>query len=537
MFTQIDAVVVGAGFSGMYMLHSLREAGFSVRVYEAGDNVGGVWHWNRYPGARCDSESIYYNYTFSQELLQEWTWSSRYPAQPEILSYLNYVADKFNLRQDIQFNTRITAAHYDETNSRWKIQTDDGNILLAKYFITGVGCLSTTNIPSFKGLNSFKGECYHTGSWPHEQVDFKGKRVGVIGNGSTGIQAIPVIAKEAEHLFTFQRTPQYSQPAKNHSLDSEFLRKTKENYREIAQQMRDSSYGVPAISPTRSALEVTPEERERIFEKVWETGGSLFGSFNDIAINEEANKTVAEFVRSKIQQIVRDPKVAEKLMPSYYYGTKRPIKDTDYFETFNRENVTLVNVKQDPIVEITPNGIRTEEAEYELDVIVFATGYDAITGTLLKIDICGRDGLSLKEKWANGAQVKTYLGIANSGFPNMFMITGPESPSAFSNAPVSIEQHVEWITECILQLRENGVETIEANVEAEEAWSKHCREVADATLFTKTDSWYTGANIDGKPRAFSIYLGGVGTYRQKCNEVAANGYEGFSLMSSKSTVV
>ncbi|MEH6944380.1 flavin-containing monooxygenase [Bacillus sp. JJ722] len=533
--TQIDAVVIGAGFSGMYMLYRLREAGFSVRVYEAGDSVGGVWYWNRYPGARCDMESIYYNYTFSEELLQEWTWSSRYAAQPEILSYLNYVADKFDLRQDIQFNTRVEEAHYDEKNNRWRIVTDDGNIVMAKYFITGVGNLSVTNIPNFKGLNSFKGESYHTGNWPHEKVDFKGKRVGVIGNGSTGIQAIPVIAKEAEHLFTFQRTPQYSQPAENHPLDPEFIRQTKENYREIVQEMRESPFGVPSISPTRSALEVKSDEREQIYKEIWERGGALFGSFKDLAINEAANETVAEFIRSKIRETIHDPEVAEKLMPSYYYGTKRPIKDTDYFETFNRENVTLVDVKNAPIVEITPKGLRTTEAEYELDIIVFATGYDAMTGPLLKMDIRGKNGLSLKEKWANG--VKTYLGITNSGFPNMFMITGPESPSALSNLPVSIEQHVEWIADCIEHLRKNNVETIEAKVEAEEAWSKHCRELADATLYTKTDSWYTGANIPGKPRGFLIYLGGVGAYRKKCDEVVAKGYEGFSLISSTNMVL
>ncbi|MEH6943114.1 flavin-containing monooxygenase [Bacillus sp. JJ722] len=536
--SNFDVVVVGAGFSGLYTLHRLRMAGFSTRVFEAGDNVGGTWYWNRYPGARCDSESIYYNYTFSEELYKEWTWTSRYPEQHEILSYLNFVADKFDLRSDIQFKTRIQSAQYDETNNRWRIHLDDGTSVTAKYFITGLGCLSAVNLPNFKGLDNYEGEWYHTGHWPRDKkVDFKGKRVGIIGTGSSGIQAIPVIAKDAGHLTVFQRTPQYSTPAGNHPYDPEYIRQTKENFKEIKKKMRESTLGVPTMQATLSALEVEPEERERILEELWETGGSFAGTFKDLTINEEANETVAEFIRSKIRKIVHDPTVAEKLMPTFYYGTKRPIKDTDYFETYNRENVTLVDVKQAPIVEITSKGLRTEDAEYELDMIIFATGFDAMTGPIMKIDIQGKDGVTLKEKWASGAQTKTYLGIANAGFPNMFMITGPESPSAISNVPVSIEQHVEWIGDCLEYLRKHNVDTIEARLEAEDAWSKHCREVAEATLFTKTDSWYTGANIEGKPRGFLIYLGGVGNYRKKCDEIAANGYEGFSLVSSASTVV
>jgi cation diffusion facilitator CzcD-associated flavoprotein CzcO len=533
-----DAVVVGAGFSGLYTLHRLREAGFSTRVFEAGDGVGGTWYWNRYPGARCDSESIYYNYTFSEELYKEWTWTSRYPEQPEILSYLNFVATKFDLRRDIQFKIRITAAHYNDENNRWMVYLNDGTIVSAKYFITGVGCLSAANVPNFKGINNFKGDWYHTGHWPHEKVDFKGKRVGIIGTGSTGVQAIPVIAQEANHLTVFQRTPQYCAPARNHPYDSEYIRQAKENFSEIKRQMRESQGGQPVAPPTKSALEVTPEERQRVYEEAWEKGGlGLFSAYYDVTINEAANETVAEFIRSKIRGIVENPKVAETLLPSYFYGTKRPIIDTNYYETYNRENVTLVDVRKATIEEITPNGLRTMEAEYELDTIVFATGYDGMTGPLLKIDIRGKDGVTLKEKWAGGAQTRTYLGIANAGFPNMFMITGPESPSVLSNMPVSIEQHVEWIADCIEYMCTHGLETIEANVEAEEAWSKHCREVAESTLFTKTDSWYTGANIPGKPRGFLIYLGGVGAYRQKCDEVAAKGYEGFALKSSARTAL
>ncbi|MGE7758577.1 flavin-containing monooxygenase [Peribacillus sp. NPDC097895] len=529
-----DAIVVGAGFSGLYMLYRLREAGFSTRVFEVGEGVGGTWYWNRYPGARCDSESIYYNYTFSEELYKEWTWTSRYPEQPEILRYLNFVADKFALRPDIQFNTRIQSAHYDESINRWQIHLNDGTSVSAKYFITGVGCLSSANLPNFKGLENFRGEWYHTGQWPRDKkVDFKDKRVGIIGTGSSGVQAIPVLAQESGHLTVFQRTPQYSAPARNHPYDPEYIRQTKENFREIKKQMRKSSGGQPVIPPEKSALEVSPEERQRVYQEAWEKGGlGLFSAYIDITINEAANETVAEFIRTKIGEIVQNPDMAEKLMPTYYYGTKRPIIDTSYYETYNRENVSLVDVRKAPIVEITDKGLRTTEAEYELDTIVFATGYDGMTGPLMKIDIRGKKGVSLKEKWDGGAQTRTYLGIANAGFPNMFMITGPESPSVLSNMPVSIEQHVEWIADCIEYLCKNDIDTIEAKVEAEEAWSLHCREVAEATLFTKTESWYTGANIQGKPRGFQIYLGGVGTYREKCDEIAAKGYEGFSLLST-----
>lgn len=535
--TDFDAIVIGAGFSGLYMLHRLREAGFTARAYEAGEDVGGVWYWNRYPGARCDSESIYYNYTFSDELLQEWTWSSRYPEQPEILRYLGYVADKFDLRRDIQFKTRITAAHYDEENNRWMITMEDGTSVSATYFISGVGCLSAANIPKFKGLENFQGEWYHTGHWPHEKVDFKGKRVGVIGNGSSGVQSIPVIAQEAAHLTVFQRTAQFTIPARNHPYDPEFIRQTKANYSEIREQMKDSWAGFPIAPSLRSALEDTEEVRQKVYETAWEKGGfHLTYTYRDLTIDEGANETVSDFIRSKIRESVHEPQVAEKLLPTYYFGTKRPILDTHYFETYNRENVTLVDVKKAPIEEITAKGLRTADAEYELDILVFATGYDGMTGPLLKIDIRGKDGLTLKEKWSEGAHVQTYLGIANAGFPNFFMITGPESPSVLANMPLAIEQHVEWISDCLEYMRECNMDTIEAIAEAEVAWSKHCREVADTTLYPKADSWYTGANIPDKPRSFLIYLGGFGHYRQICKDVAAKGYGGFALVSQPKPV-
>lgn len=529
--TNVDAVVIGAGFSGMYMLYRLREAGFSVQGYEAAAGVGGVWYANRYPGARCDSESIIYNYTFNDEILQEWTWTTRFPAQEEILNYLNFAADKLDIRRNIEFNTRVVSAHFNDKSKEWDITLDSGKKITSKYFITGVGCLSASNIPNFKGLNSFKGEAYHTGRWPHEKVDFTNKRVGLIGTGSSGVQSIPVIAEEAGHLNVFQRTPAYSTPARNYVYDEEFIRKTKENYEEIKQKTRWSSMGYLHTTVNhRSALDDTPEEREQEYEKIWERGGLGFSqTYKDLLVNEEANETASEFIRSKIDNVVEDPEVAKKLKPTYFYSAKRPVIDTNYYETFNRDNVTLVDVKAAPIVEITPQGIKTTEAEYELDMIVFATGYDAMTGPLFKIDIRGKDGVSLKEKWADGTATRTYLGLANAGFPNMFMITGPESPSVLSNVPVSIEQHVEWIGDCIEHLRENNIETIEATVEAENEWSKNCFEIAQTTLLTKVESWYTGANIDDKPRCFPIYTGGVGNYRKICDEVTAKGYEGFTL--------
>lgn len=535
--TALDAVVIGAGFSGLYMLYRLREAGLSVRVYDAADGVGGVWYWNRYPGARCDSESIYYNYTFSEELYKEWTWNSRYPEQPDILRYLNFVADKFDLRPNIQFKTRITSAEFDETASRWQLQTDGGETISAKYFITGVGCISTANIPNFKGLNSFKGKWYHTGHWPHEKVDFSGKRVGIIGTGSSGVQAIPVIAQEAAHLTVFQRTPQYSAPARNRPYTEEEILQAKANFSEMKQQVRASAGGTPVQTGDRSALQDSPEERQRVFEEAWALGGhAILTVYNDLLTDEEANETVSEFIRTKIHEIVQDPETAKKLTPYYLYGTKRAIIDTDYYETFNRSNVSLVDVKQAPIEEITPTGIRTTDGEYELDVIVFATGYDGMTGSLFKMDIRGRDGVSLKEKWENGAATRTYLGMTTAGFPNMFMITGPESPSVLGNMPITIEQHVEWIADCIQYLRKHEVDVIEAKPEAEAEWSKHCRELADTTLYTKAESWYTGANIAGKARGFQIYVGGYAPYHQKCAEIAKNGYEGFTLKTAQKSL-
>lgn len=529
---QVDAVVVGAGFSGLYMLYRLRELGLATRVFEAGGDVGGTWYWNRYPGARCDSESHVYCYSFSKELLQEWEWSERYPAQPEILRYLQHVADRFDLRRDIQFNTRVTAAAWDEERGLWEIRTDDGAVTTARFFITAVGCLSTAHIPEFPGLDSFRGKWYHTGHWPHEKVDFTGQRVGLIGTGATGIQVLPEVAKEAAHVYVFQRTPNYAIPGRNRPLDPEFVREVKEKYDEIWEAARRSLAGFAITPPDRSAMAVSPEERQRIFEEAWEKGGFGFlFTFNDLTLSQASNDAAAEFIRAKIREIVKDPQVAERLAPyDHPFGTKRPPLEHGYYEAFNRDNVTLVDVRRAPIVAVTPTGLRTAEAEYELDALIFATGFDAMTGSLLRIDIRGRGGLPLREKWAEGP--RTYLGLATAGFPNLFMITGPQSPSVLSNMPVSIEQHVEWIAGCIRYMLERDLQIIEAEVQAEENWVKHVTEVAEQTLYPKANSWYVGANIPGKPRIFYPYVGGVGTYRQICDDVAEKGYEGFTLKAA-----
>ena len=526
----VDAVVVGAGFSGMYMLQHLRELGFSVQVYEAAADVGGTWYWNRYPGCRCDIECMEYSYSFDKELEQEWEWTERYATQPEILGYANHVADRFDLRPYIQFETRVTAATYDEDAKRWSITTDRGDEVSAQFFILGVGCLSASKKPEIPGLDRYQGSWYHTGHWPHEGVDFTGQRVGVIGTGSSGIQSIPLIAAQAAHLTVFQRTPNFSLPAKNAPLDPEFVRELKARYPAHRQDARESAFGVPSTLPERSALEVDAEERWETYRKGFEKG-SLVGmilSYNDLITNREANDTAAEYVRHRIREIVDNPEVAETLSPrSYPIATKRLCLDTNYYATYNRPNVTLVDLRKTRLEEITETGIRTSDQEYEFDSIVFATGFDAMTGALLAFPIEGRDGTLLRDKWTDGP--RTYLGVTTAGFPNLFVITGPGSPSVLSNMMVSIEQHVEWIGDCLVHLRDRGVEAIEATSEAEDDWVDHVNEVGDTTLFPTANSWYMGSNVPGKPRVFMPYIGGVGAYRQVCDDVAAKGYEGFTL--------
>ena len=533
---RVDAVVVGAGFSGLYMLKRLRdELGMTSRVFEAGDGVGGTWYWNRYPGARCDSESYVYCFSFDDDLLQEWNWSGKYPEQPEILQYLNHVADRFDLKSGISFNTRVTSAHYQDDDSRWLVETDQGDRVSAKYLITAIGCISTGQIPKIDGLDSFEGEWHHTGAWPHEGVEFGGKRVAVIGTGSSGVQSIPVIARECDHLTVFQRTPQYTIPAQHGTVDQAFLKEVKANYREILNEARVSAAGFPYDASETSALEVSDEERLETYERLWEKGGFHFmlGSYSDIALDRRANDTASEFIRGKIREIVDNPETAEKLLPrDHPFASKRALIDTNYFDTYNRDNVDLVDIRHFPIEEITPTGLRTADgAEYEVDIIVFATGYDAMTGTFFKMDIRGREGRELKEKWSDGPL--TYLGLATAGFPNMFMITGPGSPSVLSNMPVSIEQHVEWISDFVDYNNEHGIEVAEADQAAEDEWVQHVNEIADQTMYMLADSWYLGANIPGKPRVFMPYAGGVGVYRERCDEIASAGYEGFNLQESR----
>ena len=526
-----DAIIVGAGFSGLYQLHKLRdELGLRVKILEKGGEIGGTWYWNRYPGARCDSESYYYCYSFNKEIEQQWEWSERYPEHSEIRRYLNFVADRLDLKRDVQLSTEVSGARFDEKRNHWLISTKSGELFEARFLVTAVGCLSTANVPKIPGLESFKGEWYHTGAWPIEGVDFAGKRVGQIGTGSTGIQAAPVIAAEAAHLTVFQRTANYSIPARNRPMSADEIREIKATYPEIWQKARDATNGHPFDVPTRSALSVSDEERDAIFEQAWERGGLRFrASFNDVLTNKAANDTASDFLRRKIREVVKDPEVAERLTPrDHGFATKRPPIDTAYFETFNRENVLLVDLKSEPIVAITGNGIRTTERDYELDVIVFATGFDALTGPLLALNIEGENGLTLASAWAEGP--RTYLGLQTPGFPNLFMITGPGSPSVLTNMPVAIEQHVDWITECIRHMRDDGLERIEPNAEAAETWVEHVNEAANATLLPMaSSSWYLGANVPGKPRVFMPYAGGMARYAGICKDVAQDGYRGFAL--------
>ena len=525
-----DVVVVGAGFAGMYMLHRLRGQGFSVRVYEQGGDVGGTWYWNRYPGARCDVESMQYSYSFSEELQQEWNWSERYAPQPEILKYANHVADRFKLRGDIKLNTRVDRAVFDEATNAWSVTTSDGNTVTAKQVVLATGCLSNARMPDIKGLSDFKGKVYHTGHWPHEPVDFTGLRVGVIGTGSSGIQSVPIIAEQASHLTVFQRTANFSIPARNAALTSEEREAFRAKYPEIRRFAREvSRNGIYTEVPDKGALDDGGNERRSKYEARWTRGGLTFMSvYNNLALDKAANDTAADFVREKIAEIVQDPQTAKLLQPDNHpIGSKRICIDSDYFATFNRPNVTLVDIRTNPIEEILPNAVRTSGKDYEVDALVLATGFDAMTGSVAKIELRGRNGQTLNQKWAEGP--KTYLGLMSAGFPNLFIITGPGSPSVLSNMIVSIEQHVDWIADAIGYMRDRGLDSMEAMQDAEQRWVDHVNEVAHTTLYPQANSWYMGANIPGKPQIFMPYIGGVGVYREICNDVAAKGYQGFTM--------
>ncbi len=524
-----DAVVVGAGFAGLFMLHRLRGLGLSVRVFEAGDGVGGTWFWNRYPGARCDVESMEYSYQFDEQLQQDWDWSERYATQSEILRYINHVADRFDLRRDVQLETRVESAHFDESSRRWTVTTDDGVRVTARFVVMATGCLSSTNTPDFPGLDSFEGDWFHTGRWPKEGVDFSGQRVGVIGTGSSAIQSIPLIAEQAAQLTVFQRTPNYSIPAHNAPLDPNDVAEIKADYPSFRARNAEMPFGFGSRLERneQSALDASPEERETRYEERWAIGGLQFlTAFGDLIFDRRSNETAAEFVRGKIAEIVDEPETARLLSPDTVVGCKRLCVDTGYFATFNRDNVELVDVSQTPIERITPRGLRVGGRAHEFDSLVFATGFDAMTGALLGVDIRGRGGRPLREAWAEGP--RTYLGLATVGFPNLFTVTGPGSPSVLSNMLPSIEQHVNWIADCIGHLESEGVATIEASADAQDAWVGHVNDVAGLTLYPHCNSWYLGANVPGKPRVFMPYLG-FPTYVAKCEEVAAKGYEGFEL--------
>lgn len=526
---EVDAVVVGAGFAGLYALYKLREElGLKVQVLDKAGGIGGTWYWNRYPGARCDSESYYYSYSFSPEVEQEWNWSERYPDHNEIRRYLTFVADKFDLHRDIRLSTKVTGATYDSMRDRWTIRTDIGQTIEAQFLITAVGCLSTANVPDIPGIGTFKGDWYHTGQWPHEGVDLTGKRVGQIGTGSTGIQLAPELAAAADHLTVFQRTANYSIPARNAPLTEEFQAEVKENYLDIRAWAKRATNGHPFDIRDQSALDVDDTERRKIYDAAWETGGLRFrAAFRDILTDTQANQTASDFIRSKIREKVKDSDTAESLTPNDHgFATKRPPIDTHYFETYNRDNVSLVDLQATPIEEITERGIRTKDEEHELDVIVFATGFDAFTGSLEALNISGPDGRTLRDSWHAGP--RTYLGVQTPGFPNLFMITGPGSPSVLCNMPVAIEQHVEWVAQCIEYMRGAGLSRIEPTPDAADEWLTEVNRAADATLLPQaSSSWYLGANVPGKPQMFLPYAGGMAHFADICEEVAQNDYRGF----------
>ena len=539
----LDLIVVGAGFAGMYLLHRARQLGLRAVVLEAGGDVGGTWYWNRYPGARCDVESMEYSYGFDDELQQEWGWNERYATQPEILRYANHVAGRYDLRRSIRFDTRVVAAHFDDAQDAWTVRTEGATAgastsgeHTASFLVMATGCLSSTNTPNFPGLADFAGPVLHTGRWPHEDVDLRGRRVGVIGTGSSAIQSIPVIAEQAAHVTVFQRTANYAVPAHNRPLDPAEVDSVKGRYAEFreANQQMVSAYGSRYGRNDVSVRAVDDETRDATLEGRWANGGLPFlGAFNDFLLDPEANVLAAEFVRTKIREIVTDPVVAERLSPNTVIGCKRLCVDTGYYATFNRPNVTLVDVTEEPIETITAGGVVTTgdatgrgHVEHELDVLVLATGFDAMTGALAKIDIRGVGGQRLTDAWSAGP--RTYLGLAVAGFPNLFLVTGPGSPSVLTNMMVSIEQHVRWISDCVAHLRARGQRRIEANVDAQDAWVEHVNLIASFTLFPNCNSWYLGANVPGKPRVFMPLIG-FPDYAARCAQVVADGYDGFTI--------
>ncbi|MGI9327277.1 MAG: flavin-containing monooxygenase [Pseudomonadales bacterium] len=524
-----DALIVGAGFAGTFMLYRLRQQGLRAKVLEAADGPGGTWYWNRYPGARCDIESMEYSYQFSEALQQEWEWSERYATQPEILQYINTVVDRFDLRSDMQFNTRVASAQFDDAQKRWTLTSTEGEVFDAKFVVMATGCLSSANLPQFEGLESFAGDWYHTGHWPHEPVDFSGKKVAVIGTGSSAIQSIPLIAEQAAQLTVFQRSANYSVPAHNQPLDPRKVAEIKSSYGQFRQANSETAFHADFGYNEANALDVTAQERQQEYEARWARGGLPFmAAFADLLFVPEANDTAADFLRGKIRGIVEDPETAERLLPSSVVGCKRLCVDTNYFATYNRDNVRLVDVSENQIQRLTVTGLETQDQSYAFDAIVFATGFDAMTGALTKIDIRGEGGRRLIDAWSEGP--KTYLGLSVAGFPNLFTVTGPGSPSVLTNMLPSIEHHVNWIADCIRYVNEQGVRAIDATTDAQDQWVAHVNEVGDTSLYPRCNSWYLGANIPGKPRVFMPYLG-FPPYAEKCQEVAEHGYQGYALRS------
>ncbi len=525
---QFDVVIVGAGFAGMYLLHRLRPMGLSVKVVEAGTDVGGTWYWNRYPGARVDIESMQYSYQFDEALQQEWQWTERYAPQPELLEYARHVAERFDLRRDIQFETRIAKASYDEGAARWALEAEEGTSFDARFVVMATGCLSKPNWPHIEGVRDFAGPTYHTAIWPHEKIDFTGQRVAVIGTGSSGIQSIPVIAEEAAQLYVFQRTPNYAIPAHNAPLDKEYEGWVKSHYAEFRAQAKQTPPGIHGRFRVGKALEATPEERQAEYEERWAAGGlSFMGAYGDLMLSQEANDTAAEFVRGKIRELVDDPDTAELLCPKNIIGGKRLCVDSNYYATYNKPTVHVIDVRDDPIEMVTANAVRAHGRDYEIDALVVATGFDAMTGALTAVDIRGKEDASLRERWAEGPI--SYLGLAMADFPNLFTVTGPGSPSVFTNMIPTIEQHVDWITDCLAYMQDHNLTAIEAEHEAERAWWQHSQDVAKIGVKTTTDSWYLGANVHGKARVFMPYYGGFPEYCRKCEEIVAEGYAGFAF--------
>ncbi len=532
---RLDVVIVGAGFGGMYAVHKFNAMGLKIQGYEAGSDVGGVWYWNRYPGARVDLPSIDYSFGFSQEVEQEWTWSEQFAAQPELLRYINFVADRLDLRRHIQFNTRVTSAEWDDARQVWVVKTDRGDVVEATYCIMATGPLSIPKDPEIPGIDRFKGELLRAGRWPHQPVSYAGKRVGVIGTGSTGIQIVQEVGPQAGELFVFQRTPSFTMPMRNVPLEPDYVAEVKRNYAGLRESARNSPAGGIRPASTRAFFSVTPAQRLSLMEDAWRQGGlAMLGTFSDLLVNEEANEHVAEFVRGKIGEMVKDPVTAEKLKPrGYPIFARRPCLDSSYYETFNLPTVHLMDCNEDPIVEITDKGVRTRSGEVELDMLIFATGYDGLTGAMLAVDVQGRDGLRVSQKWSEGA--RSYLGIMMAGFPNLFMTTGPNGPAALANIIRISENDVDWIADAMRHMSATGQTAMEPTTEAEDGWMKTVAALSQRSLLNKAKTWYLGANVKDKPQGLSMFTGGFPKYREYCTLATQGNYQvNFSFDATRS---